>query len=127
MPALETSEASLGVEDVVEGKGDAFIARIFLVAHTASVFHAAIHETGISNNLVTRSALNVTYKAHTTAIFFVGWVVKPVFGGEVAVKCYRHNLSQLMRAVISAMVLAISFCRLKDAFVGGKGPRLLSF
>jgi hypothetical protein len=51
------------------------IAAIFLVAHTATMFHAAIHRSCFRDDLVAWSAFYVADKTNTTAVFFVGWVV----------------------------------------------------
>jgi hypothetical protein len=38
---------------------------------------------------------DIADETNPTAIFFIGGVVEPLFGGEVAIKCYRHILSRI--------------------------------
>ena len=82
------------------------VAGVGFVANSAAMLHAAVHVIGILQDLVAGSALNVTDEADATAIFFIGWVVKPIFAGQIALKCQRHKSSQCLRDPSAVVRLA---------------------
>ena len=51
---------------------------VLLVAHPATMVHAAVHVLCIEQNLMTGLSLDVADKSYATAIFLIGWVVQPL-------------------------------------------------
>jgi len=58
------------------------IAGIFLKAHATTVFHAAVHLLGFTQNLVAGAALNVADEPYTAAVFLEVWVIQTPGGGQ---------------------------------------------
>ena len=88
------------------------IASIGLVAHTAAMLHATVHGKGILQDSMAGSALDVTDKTNAAAVFLVGWIVKPMLAGQVAVKCQCHKSSQYHRDPSGDTTRRLSCCRL---------------